>query len=117
MNVTETIDQILARDDNVAESAAHNAQRRQRILELLREVHAEIWWTKDWYFKRREASVTIPVGDGTAALPWNFNSIGWYGGVYYPLASQGDGRRLEYVPESVTTGPAPAKPSRVMSQV
>jgi hypothetical protein len=101
VNVTQIIDQVLARDDNVAESAAHNAQRRQRILEYLREVHAEIWWARDWPFKRRSADLTVPAGPGTASLPWNFASIGWFGGVYFPVAGTGDGRRLEAVPESV----------------
>lgn len=103
MNVTQIVDQILARDDNVSETAAHNETRRQRILELLREVHAETWWARDWTFKKREASVVVPVGQGTASLPWNFASLGNYGGVYFPIGSQGDGTRLEYVPESVIT--------------
>lgn len=103
MNNTQIIDQVLARDDNVAESAAHNAQRRQRILEFLREVHAELWWARDWPFKRRSATVTVPAGPGTASLPPDFASIGWYGGVYFPVDGQGDGRRLEFVPESVIT--------------
>lgn len=101
MNVTQIIDQVVSRDDNVAESAAHNTQRRQRILEYLREVHAEVWWARDWPFKRRSETVTVPVGPGTASLPSDFASIGWYGGVYYPIAGSGDGRRLEFVPESV----------------
>lgn len=101
MNVTEIINQVLARDDNVAASAAHNVQRRQRILELLREVHAETWWLRDWPFKRRQAIVTIEAPDGTGSMPWDFASLGNYGGVYFPTASGGDGRRLEYVPEQV----------------
>jgi len=103
VNVTQIIDQVLARDDNVAQSAAHNAQRRLRILELLREIQAEIWWARDWYFKKRQATVTVPAGPGTASLPPDFASIGNYGGVYYTTGSGGDGRRLEYVPESVIT--------------
>jgi len=49
--------------------------------------------------------MTVPAGEFSVALPPDFNSIGHYGGIYFPLPSKsrGDGRRLELVPESVIT--------------
>lgn len=101
MNVTEIIDQVLARDDNISATAADNTTRRTRLLEYLREVVAEVWWRRDWTFKKTRAVVTVPAGVGYTTLPADFASFGIYGGVYVPSGAQGDGRKLEMMPESV----------------
>lgn len=101
MNVTEIIDQVLGRDDNISETAADNDTRRERLLEYLREVVAEVWWRRDWTFKKTRDTVTVPQGQGFVAVPADFAGFGVYGGVYLPSGAQGDGRKLEWVPESV----------------
>lgn len=101
MNVTEIIDQVMGRDDNISEADADNLTRRQRLLEYLREVEAEIWWRRDWTWKKKRGTVTVPAGQGYVALPADFASIGQYGGVFHPASGSGDGRKLEQVPESV----------------
>lgn len=103
MNVTEIIDQVLARDDNISETAADNTTRRQRLLEYLREVVAEVWWRRDWTFKKTRATITVPAGVGYVTLPADFASFGNYGGVYIPSGARGDGRKLQMVSESVIT--------------
>lgn len=104
MNVTEIINQVLARDDNVSETDADNATRRTRLLEYLREVVAEVWWRRDWTFKKKRDTVTVPAGQGYVSLPADFASIGIYGGVYLPRGGgSGDGAKLEMKPESVIT--------------
>jgi len=104
VNVTEIIDQVLARDDNISPTDADNAVRRQRLLEYLREVEAEVWWRRDWTWKKTRGTVTIPAGQGYGTLPADFASLGMYGGVYLPRSGgTGDGSRLELKPESVIT--------------
>jgi hypothetical protein len=103
VNVTEIIDQVLGRDDNVAEDGADNLERRTRHLEYLREVQSEVWWTSDWSTKKKRDTVTVPAGQGYVALPPDFQSIGVYGGIWFPIAGQGDGRKLEIRPESDIT--------------
>lgn len=101
MNVTEIIDQVMARDDNISEVSADNTQRRTRHLEYLREVEAEVWWRRDWKWKKKRGTVTVPDGVGYVTVPPDFASIGQYGGVFYPVTGSADGRPLEEVPESV----------------
>lgn len=101
MNVTEIISQVLARDDNISETAADNTTRRTRLLEYLREVVAEAWWRVDWTWKKTRDTVIVPAGVGYVALPPDFQSFGVYGGVYLPSGAQGDGAKLEMVAESV----------------
>lgn len=103
MNVTEIISQVLARDDNISPTDADNATRRQRLLEYLREVESEVWWRRDWTFKKKRDTVTVPSGQGYESLPADFASFGMYGGVYLPRGGSGDGARLELKPESVIT--------------
>lgn len=106
MNVTEIIDQTLGHSDNVDETGADNADRRTRHLEYLRELQAEVWWFSDWAWKKKRSEIfTVPGGEFRVVLPADFNSIGNYGGIYFPIPSltRGDGRRLELVPESVIT--------------
>lgn len=99
MNVTEAIDQVLRRTDNVTESEADYADRRQRLLEYLREVFEEIWWLNDFQFRRQSSSVTMTVGTGRVAVP--SRSLGTYGGIYLNKAAHALGRQLEEVPEQV----------------
>ncbi len=104
MNVTEIISQVLARDDNISETDADNATRRTRLLEYLREIVAEVWWRRDWTWKKTRATVTVPSGQGYVSLPADFASFGMYGGVYRPTGGAGgDGVKLEMKPESVIT--------------
>lgn len=103
MNVTEIIDQVVGRDDNISETDADNDTRRERLLEYLREVVSEVWWRRDWSFKKTRDTVTVPQGQGYVAVPDDFAGFGVYGGVYLPSGAQGDGRKLEWVPESVIT--------------
>ena len=104
MNATEIIDQVLARDDNISPTDADNTTRRQRLLEYLREVEAEVWWRRDWTWKKKRDTVTIAAGLGYGVVPYDFASLGMYGGVYLPRSGGvGDGAKLELKPESVIT--------------
>ena|GEM_PF-2522444 len=104
MNVTEMIDQVLGRDDNVDDTGADNTERRIRHLEYLREVAAEVWWESDWSWKKKRDTITIPAATGYVELPPDFQSLGHYGGIYYPIPGvQGDGRRLKVSHEGVIT--------------
>lgn len=104
MDVTEIISQVLGRDDNISETDADNTVRRTRLLEYLREVVAEIWWRRDWTWKKTREEVTVPANTGFTTVPATFQSFGVYGGVYLPSGSQGDGAKLEMQPESVIMG-------------
>ena len=99
MNVTEAIDQVLRRTDNVTESEADYDERRQRLLEYLREVFEEIWWLNDHQFRRRSTTVTVPAMAGVIEVPTR--SLGTYGGIYLNKAAHGIGRQLEEKPEQV----------------
>lgn len=94
MNVTQAIDQVLQRTENVGVPTADYVQRRLRLLEYLHEVRDELWWLRDWVWKRRESSVTVPAGAAKVVLPTDFGSIGVFGGCYLP-----DGTKLRLVPE------------------
>lgn len=96
MTVTEAIDQVLQRTENAGVPTADYVQRRQRLLEYLCEVRDELWWLRDWVWKRGEAEVTVAAGAAKALLPLDFGSIGVYGGCF--LAQ--DGTKLRLVPES-----------------
>lgn len=98
MTVEEIIDQALAQGDNVNPASADYLQRRRLALTFLREVVDEVWWVRDWPWRRRDGvEVVIPATQGYASLPLDFNSLGVFGGVY--LATGGD--KLDEVPESV----------------
>lgn len=101
MNVTEILDQVLERDDQIDQSSADNATRRKRLLDYLREVQEDVWWRHDWTWKRRREIVTVLAGAGSVALPESFNSFGFYGGVYRPTDEGGPGNALELVAESI----------------
>lgn len=100
MNVTQIIDQVLERTDNIVGSPADYLQRRQRLLEALRETADEIWWMRDWTWRSKRDVVTIPVGQGFVEMPADWSSFGNYGGVYQTVAGGGDGKKLDLVVES-----------------
>lgn len=99
MTVSEAIDQVLRRTDNVTEGEGDYDERRQRHLEYLRETFQEIWWLNDHQFRRTSASVVMPTGAGTIEVP--SRSLGTYGGIYLNRVAHGVGRQLEEVPEQV----------------
>lgn len=101
MDVTEIISQVLGRDDNISAAAADNTTRRTRLLEYLREVEAEVWWRRDWTWKKKRGTVSIPAGVGYTTVPTDFASLGNFGGVYHPSGGQGDGEKLDLKPESL----------------
>lgn len=101
MNVTAIIDQVLERTDNIVGSPADYLQRRQRLLESLRETADEIWWLRDWPWRSKRNTVTMPLGQGFVAMPTDWSSFGNYGGIYQTLTGGGDGKKLELVVESV----------------
>lgn len=97
MTVTEIIDQILSYTDNLPPTDADYADRRIRLLNYLREVLAEVWYTRDWPFARASAQLTVGAGDGYTNVPSDFLKIGDYGGVM--LADDQTGDPLDNVPE------------------
>ena len=102
MNVTEIISQVMARDDNVGEADADNLTRRTRLLEYLREVRDEVWWRRDWTWKKKRDTVTVPANQGYTTVPADFASLGLYGGVFQTSGGGAlDGVRLELKPEQV----------------
>lgn len=96
MTVQEIIDQALRQGDNVSPTSADYLERRRLALSFLRELVDEVWWLRDWPWKKTSATVTVPPGLGYTNLPIDFNSLGVYGGVY-----GANGSKLEDVPESV----------------
>lgn len=101
MTVQEIIDQGLRQGDNVSPTSADYLERRRLALSFLTEQMDEVWWLRDWPWKKRSAIVTFPVGaGGIANLPIDFNSLGVYGGAY----RSPDGGKLDDVPESVIAG-------------
>lgn len=101
MTVQELIDIALSQGDNVPESDAGYIDRRRRALNFLREVVADIWWSRDWPWKKTQADVTVLSGDSSVAVPYNFDSIGTYGNVFRLSGGLQEYPPLELVPESV----------------
>lgn len=96
MRAEEIIDKALRYGDNVSPTSADYLERRRLALGYLRDVVDEVWWLRDWPWKKKTATVTILASAGAANLPVDFNSLGNYGGVY-----RADGGKLDEVPESV----------------
>lgn len=97
MTVEEIIDQALAQGDNVSPTSADYLERRRLALSALRETVNEVWWARDWPFKRKgPVTVTVPALVGYVDLPVDFNSLGVFGRVFTDL-----GDPLDEVPESV----------------
>lgn len=96
MTVQEIIDQALRQGDNVSPTSADYLERRRLALSFLRELVDEVWWLRDWPWKKKNTTVIVPAATGYVNLPLDFNSMGVYGGVY-----DLNGRKLDEVPESV----------------
>jgi hypothetical protein len=101
VTVSEIIDIALSQGDNVPESDAGYIDRRRRALTFLREVVSDIWWVRDWPWKKTEADVTILADDSRIAVPWNFDSLGNYGNIFRLVGGRQQYPPLELVPESV----------------
>jgi hypothetical protein len=98
MNATEIVSQELAYTDNINPTDSDYADRRVRILYLLREVAADVITDGEWTWLRKVATpLTVAAGTGYVNLPVTFGQLGDYGGVY--LLSQQSGDPLEHVPE------------------
>lgn len=96
MRAQELIDKALRYGDNVSPTSADYLERRRMALSFLRDLVDEIWWLRDWPWKKTDTTVTVPAAAGKVALPANFDSLGNYGGVY-----RSDGSKVDEVPESV----------------
>jgi hypothetical protein len=101
VTVSELIDIALSQGDNVPESDAGYIDRRRRALNFLREVVHDIWWERDWPWKKTQADVTVLAGDNSVAVPWNFDSIGNYGGIYRLAGGLQQYPPIELVPEAM----------------
>lgn len=101
MTVQELIDIALSQGDNVPESDAGYIDRRRRALNFLREIVADIWWDRDWPWKKTQSDITVLAGDAYVAVPWNFDSIGNYGALYRLAGGLQQFPPIELVPESV----------------
>lgn len=98
MNVTNLIDQVLARTDNTGPTDADNADRRLRILEYLTEIFTEVWFYSQWRFRRRSVNLTVPALAASVELPADFLDIGPYGSV---MRTDGTGVKLDWQPEHI----------------
>jgi hypothetical protein len=82
VTVTELLDQIVGRVDNVAAIDAENTDRRQRHLEYLIEVASDIYFERDWPWRRQSVTLTLSSGVLYSDLPADFDSIGPQQGVF-----------------------------------
>lgn len=94
MTVTEIIDQVIERSDNIKGSPADYLDRRLRLLDFLREVVDDIWWLRDWPWRMEWGTVTVLPGAASVTVPADFNDFGHEGGLYGP-----DGHPLDPVTE------------------
>lgn len=94
MTVTEIIDQVIERSDNIKGSPADYLDRRLRLLDFLREVVDDLWWLRDWPWRMKDGTVTVPAGGTSVAVPADFSDWGHDGGLYGP-----DGEPLDPVTE------------------
>lgn len=97
MTVTEIISQVLSYTDNISPTDADYATRRTRLLNYLREVLADVWYTREWPFACTSAQLTVASSTGYANLPTDFLKLGEYGSVLLEADQTGD--PLEHVPE------------------
>lgn len=82
MTVTEFIDQVLARMDNIGASDAENSTRRTRYLEWTVEGVEEIRGEREWTWVQAESSaISVTSANGYASLPADFQSMGETGTV------------------------------------
>ena len=101
MTVSELIDIALSQGDNVPESDAGYIDRRRRALNFLREVLHDIWWERDWPWKKTQTDVTVLPGDDSVAVPSDFDSIGTYGNIFRLVGGLQQYPPLELVPEAM----------------
>jgi len=97
VTASEIISQVMSYTDNIPPTDADYANRRNRLLNYLREVLSKTWYSREWPFSRRDVLATVGAGDGFAEAPDRFLKLGEYGSVY--LAAQPSGDPLENVPE------------------
>jgi len=100
VTVKEIIDIALSQGDNVSESDAAYIDRRRRARNFLIETVNDVWWERDWPWRRTQSDLTILSGNGYVAVPPNFDSLGNYGAVYRLVGSTQQYPPLEEVPES-----------------
>jgi hypothetical protein len=100
VNVTQAIEKVIQRSDNIKGNPADYADRRLRLLDSLQEVFEEVYWLRDWVWRRKRSTVTVGAADESASVPSDFQSFGESGGVWSLLASGGDGHQLDLVTES-----------------
>ena len=112
MNVTEILDQITGRTDNVGLSDSDYTNRRTRLLEYTVEEGVLIWLARDWVWRRTSTTLTIPVSQGFANLPTDFGSIGRRAlltntvtGRQIPFAPEDELRRVKDQPGVTTSDP------------
>jgi hypothetical protein len=82
VNVTEVIDEVFERTDNVRGSPADYVDRRLRLLVYVREIVDELWWLRDWSWQMVRNTVTFAAGDGFALVPADFHDWGHDGALY-----------------------------------
>jgi hypothetical protein len=75
------IDVVIKYGDSVDSADADNAGRRTRVLQYAQEVFDEVWLFREWRFRIKSATLTVP-DSGTVAAPADFLEIGEHGGVY-----------------------------------
>jgi hypothetical protein len=99
VNVTEILDQIMRRSDRIGSPTADYADRRQLHLDFLREIVDDVWYFRDWPWKRTTENIVVPDGIGFVAMPANYSSMGKYGSIYRLIDSSNTGNPLEERPE------------------
>lgn len=82
MTVTQFLDQIIGRVDNVAAIDAENTDRRQRHLEYLIEASSDIYFERHWPWRRGSTSFTLAAGVLFQDMPADFGHIGPQQGVF-----------------------------------
>jgi hypothetical protein len=82
VNVTQFIDQIINRVDNVSSVDSEHADRRTRHLEYLIEASTDIWLERNWPWRRGSTSFTLAAGVLFKDMPTDFGHIGPHQGVF-----------------------------------
>lgn len=95
MTLTEIIDQIVGRTDNVGLADGDYAQRRLRHQEYTIEEGQNIWNARQWKWKRTSTTLSISANAGFVNLPTDFGSIGRQ----TLLTNTATGTRLRWISE------------------
>lgn len=96
MNVTQIIDQMINRVDNVGSADAEHSDRRTRWLEYLIEAANSIWFERNWPWRRGSTSFTLATGVLFKDLPTDFGQIGPHQGVF----DNSTGKLLDFASEA-----------------